>query len=73
MQSQGIEELPLYPEDRPCRRPAARRIFQLFSHAQRNLLFDGEGVVQVFEPQLTELQRQVLQLLKLPESIFQGD
>lgn len=71
MERHGIEELPLYPEDRRCRRPTARRIFQLFSLAQRNVLLDGEEVVQVFDPQLTELQLQVLKLLKLSELIFQ--
>jgi transposase len=70
MKSRGIEELPLYPEDRRCRRPTARRIFQLFSLTQRNVLHEGEEVVQVFEPQLTDLQCKVLGLLSLEERIF---
>jgi len=70
MEREGIEQLPLYPEDRLCRRPTARRIFQLFSLAQRNLLRKGEEIVQVFQPQLTDLQRQVLKLLVLPERIY---
>jgi len=72
MEKQGVEELPLYPEERSCRRPTARRIFQLFSLAQRSVLLEGQEVVQEFEPQLTPLQRQVLKLLQLPESIYQG-
>jgi transposase len=71
MHEDGIEELPLYPEDRLCGRPSARRIFQLFSVVQGQVLREGGKVVQVFQPELTELQRQLITLLKLPRSAYE--
>jgi transposase len=70
MKRNGIEELPLYPEERTTKRPTAEQIFRLFSLTQRHtLMHDGERV-RTFEPDLTELQRQVLQLLGVPERVY---
>ena len=66
MQRAGIEELPLYPEERNCRRPTFLQILRLFSLAERHVLRKNETLVQVFPPSLTELQRQVLRLLGVP-------
>ena len=38
MEQTGTESLPLYPEGRPCRRPTARRIIDLFEDVQRHEL-----------------------------------
>jgi transposase len=71
MEQDGTKELPLYPEERLCRYPTARRVFQLFSILERNTLLDTEGnVVQVFEPEFTDMQRQVLRLLGVPTSAY---
>jgi len=66
MQRAGIEELPLYPEERNCRRPTFLQMLRLFSLAERHVLRKNEAVVQVFPPPLSELQRQVLHLLGVP-------
>jgi transposase len=70
MLARKIEQLPLYPEARACRRPTTEHILRLFSYAERvSVLAQGE-VVRVFPPQLTELQRQVLNLLGVPFSAY---
>jgi transposase len=63
MQRERIVELPIYPEQRPCRRPTTEQILRLFSLAERHTLVSEGRALQVFSPELTELQRQVLSLL----------
>lgn len=64
MERAGIEELPLYPEERICKRPTTEQVLRLFSLPERHVLLDKDGAtLQVFEPQLTELQGQVIKLL----------
>jgi transposase len=70
MKSAGIEQLPLYPEARACRRPTTEHILRLFSLAERVTVLAGTEVMRVFPPQLTELQRQVLGLLGVPASAY---
>ena len=41
MEREGLDSLPLYPEDRPCRRPTARRVIDLFDDVHRHTLSDG--------------------------------
>jgi transposase len=71
MRRDHIEELPIYPEQRQCRRPTTEQILRLFSLAERHALLRGEHTVQLFPPQLTDLQRQVLDLLGVPRSSYQ--
>ena len=70
MARKKIEKLPLYPEQRQCRRPTTEQILRLFSIAERHTLVHDGHTVQVFAPQLTELQRQVLDLLAVPLQAF---
>jgi integrase len=72
MQAVHIEQLPLYPEARACRRPITEHILRLFSLAERVTVFAGADIVRVFPPQLTELQRQVLGLLGVPATAYAG-
>ena len=70
MAAQRIEEIPLYPEERVSRRPTTEQVFRLFSLAERHALsYDGEEV-KVFQPRLTDLQREVLGLLGVPERAY---
>jgi transposase len=71
MKRHSIEELPIYPEQRQCRRPTTEQILRLFSHPERHALRRGEHTVQIFHPELTQLQRQVLDLLGVPRSSYQ--
>jgi hypothetical protein len=71
MKRDHIEELPIYPEQRLCRRPTTEQILRLFSLAERHALMRAEQTVQLFPPELTDLQRQVLDLLGVPRSSYQ--
>jgi hypothetical protein len=70
MKRENIHELPLYPEQRDCARPTTEQILRLFSLAERHQLIKDGKTVQVFDVQFTELQRQVLSLLGVPEDAF---
>jgi len=70
MGRQRIEELPIYPEQRQCRRPTTEQILRLFSFAERHTLLDAGRSIQFFNPELTSLQRQVLDLLGVPQSVY---
>lgn len=71
MERQGLEALPLYPEDRACRRPTARRLFEIFEPIQRHQFTrPGRAPVELLT-ELSPLQRQLLRLLGLPASLYQ--
>ena len=72
MQRQKIAELPIYPEQRRCRNPTTEQILRLFSLAERHTLLRDERAVQIFLPELTGIQSQVLELLGVPETAFLG-
>lgn len=72
MQRERLKALPLYPEDRRCAHPTTEQVLRLFSHAQRHRLSRAGRVVQCFESEFTPLQRQVLDLLGVPASVFRG-
>jgi transposase len=64
------ESLPLYPEQRECKKPTTERILELFEGIQVHRLYRGPAVEEVFGPDLTRLQRQVLTLLGVPSSRY---
>jgi len=72
MERTGVKMLPLYPEQRKCRAPSAARILEEFAALQRHRLYERGQLVQTFEPDLTDLQRQLLGLLDIPASAFRA-
>lgn len=70
MRREGIEELALYPEERRCKQPTAEQVLKLFALAQRNVISRPDEPPAVYEPQFTELQRQVLRLLAVPPAAY---
>jgi transposase len=68
MERTGEEDLPLYPESRPCRRPTARKLIDLFEDVQRHTLTSPASPPVVFTTELTRLQRKVLRLLGMPNA-----
>ena len=70
MKREQIPELPLYPEQRRSKRLTTEQVLRLFSLVDRHVLLDDGQPVQVFEAELTDLQRQVLGLLGVPERAF---
>jgi transposase len=70
MELEGLENLPLYPEERATHRPTAEQILRLYALVERHRLWEDDRQVQLFEPQLTDLQKQVLSLLGVPEAAY---
>jgi transposase len=70
MQHDAIDSLPLYPEQRACKRPTTEQILRVFSLAERHTLLHDDSPLQVFTPELTDLQRQLLSMLGVPAQVF---
>jgi len=72
MTRENVSELPLYHEDRACTAPTAARLFDHFADIQRHHLTRKTKPIQVFEPQLTPLQTQLLDLLNVPSEAYRS-
>ncbi len=72
MEREGLDSLPLYPEDRPCRRPTARRVIDLFADIHRHTLRGETKDPIVFVTELSSLQRRILKLLGIPATKYLG-
>ena len=70
MEREDLKTLPLYPEGRPCRRPTARRLIDLFEPLQRHTLEDAEGRSTALAPELSPLHRKLLRLLGVPAARY---
>jgi hypothetical protein len=70
MRQQGISSLPIYPEDRPCKSPTMFDIVRLFRNVERYEVAVGDDI-NIFPAQLTDLQKQVLELLEVPLAAYQ--
>jgi transposase len=66
MKTAELNSIPLYPELRSCPAPSAPRILEIFNGVARHHLISRGNLVQVFEPTLTPLQHQALELLGVP-------
>jgi transposase len=70
---ENITDLALYHEGRTTRAPTAARVFDLYADTARHHLTTPTGqILQVFDPDLDDLQRQVLDLLGLPADAYQA-
>jgi transposase len=70
MAREQLDRLPLYPEERECKAPSTERVLDLFAPLQRHRLRKLGRLVQVFEPELTALHKQILGLIGLPAAAF---
>lgn len=71
MRDAEITGIPLYPELRDCGAPSTERIFTVLADLTRHQLHDhNHHLIQVFQPQLTPLQTQILDLLDIPTSTY---
>jgi len=57
------EQIPLYPEARRCSAPTAERVFEIFEHLQAHTLLKEGRKIRTFQPRLTEMHKEVLELL----------
>ena len=73
MHRERIAQLPIYPEQRQCKRPTTEQVLRLFSLAERHTLCVAGRTIQVFDAELTDLQRQVLTLLGVPIGAYRPE
>jgi transposase len=71
MRDQHIHSLPLYPEERTTTRPTSEQILKLYAHTQRHAIIKEDRVLHAYQPELTDLQQQILTLLKVPITRYQ--
>jgi transposase len=72
MAREGLDCLPLYPEERDCKAPSTERVLAVFAPLQRHRLLKAGREIQCFEPELGELHRQILDLMQLPHTLFRS-
>jgi transposase len=70
MKAADTADIPLYPELRACPAPSAERILAVLADLTRHELHRNDSIVQTFEPELTPLQRQILDLLGVPTTAY---
>lgn len=70
MKRHGISALPIYPEDRPCPHPTMFDIVRAFRGVERYEVIHGENVT-LFPAALSPLQKQLLEMLEVPISLYQ--
>ena len=67
-----VESLRLYPEGRACRHPTVSRLIEVFEDVQRHHLKAGIEPTVTLTTKLSPLQRKVLRLLKIPQSVYEA-
>ena len=72
MKEKKVPKLPLYPEDRDCKAPSTARILEVFGSLQRHLLYRRGKLAQRFDPELTELQLTILELLGVARGAYRN-
>jgi hypothetical protein len=70
MKRRSLTALPLYPEDRPCPYPTLFDIVRVFHGVERFEVLNGENLT-LFPAQLNPLQKQLLEMLEVPISLYQ--
>lgn len=70
MEERGIESLPVYPEERECEAPTTTRLLTMFDNLQIHDLWDGGTRVQTFLPELSEMQKELLELMEVPAEVY---
>lgn len=70
MRKNKIQSLPIYPESRQCKFPTVFDVVRLFRGVERYEV-EGDGPLQIFPATLSPIQKQVLNLLEVPVSLYQ--
>ena len=70
MAGERAHDIPLYPEFRGCTAPSTERIIEIFADLTGHQLHRDGQLVQTFEPELSPLHQQVLQLLNIPTTSY---
>lgn len=70
MRRRGLSALPLYPEDRTCPYPTMFDIVRAFRGVERYEVIHAQNMT-LFPASLTPLQKQLLEMLDVPISLYQ--
>lgn len=70
MDREGMKDIALYPEERRCRRPTAEQVMRLFASVARYAIERPSGRRETFPAELSDVQRQVLDLAGVPLSRY---
>jgi len=70
MRRKKLASIPIYPENRPCQAPTIFDVVRLFRNVERYEVRAGEDTI-VFPAELTDTQKQVLELLEVPVATYQ--
>ena len=73
MRDADIDELPLYPEDRACKAPTAARSSRSSSPFCAHQLAANGEVLKRYDPNLSRLHHQLLDLLQVPLTAYRAD
>jgi transposase len=66
-----IDTLPVYPEKRECKHPTTQSIVRVFAPVEKYELLDQDGHgTEYFPPNLSPLQKQILELMEVPIGLF---
>ncbi|MFV1963469.1 MAG: IS1634 family transposase, partial [Acidimicrobiia bacterium] len=70
MERAKAESVPLYPEGRPCRRPTARLVINLFDGVERHMLEAAGRKPAIMVTEISRAQRRILKLLRISPSDY---
>ena len=70
MVEKNIELLRSLPEGRSSKTPTIEQVLRLFENQSRHALYDGDRLIKQFSDPLTQVQSQILQLLKIPTTTY---
>jgi hypothetical protein len=72
MRDGAIANLPLYPEERACAAPTAARVLEVFEPLCAHELVGGASLLKGYDPNLSNLHHQLLELLKVPVTAYRA-
>jgi len=70
MKVSDIDALSLYPEHRLAYHPTTAKIFERFQDISNYMIVEGEQVIKLYRDQLSDLQKEILELLGMTEKDY---
>lgn len=71
MEKKNIKAIKVLPEDRPSKQPTIEQVLRVFEHRARHVLYSKKGKpIQTFTDPLNPVQKQILDLLRVPAAIY---
>ncbi len=71
MKTAGVQSIPIYPENRECRKPSAEKILESLQKFSKHELWENGNLEEIFFDPLSNLQKDILKLLKIPLTHYQ--